>query len=312
MAKKVIFSMLLILVFLQIVSAQQPAESKTVSPCKVIVGGKAVDLPMPIYPKEAKISKAFGKVEIKILIDENGDVVSAEAISGNALLFNSALEAAKKAKYIPAMCDDKPRKTDGLIVYNFARAENTEYFIASKIEDFADLKRNDKFYEAVLNLSENDKIAFGLSDKNFHGEKTLTRGEFAEFLRKTLDLLSNRATLAGINPKEIRLYKPFNKNKLANTGEIKDFDDSQPFADSVRVLLETYNIALVNKNKNFNADSVVSNNELIEIWQEIFGEEALPVNFPKLKIDTRLFTRGEFAIFLNESLEVLTYKVLPN
>jgi hypothetical protein len=312
MAKKAIFFMLLMLAVFRFAFAQETTEIKIVQPCKIVSNGKAVHLPMPIYPKDAIVSKAFGKVEVKVLIDENGDVVSAEAISGNALLFNSAVEAAKKAKYIPTTCDDKPEKTDGLIVYDFPQPENTDYFVPTKLEDFVDLKREDKFYEAVLNLLENDKIAFGLPDKNFHGEKTLTRGEFAEFLRKTLDSLSNRAKLANLNPKDIQLYKPFNKNKLAVVSDIKDFDELQPFASSVKVLLENYNIALVNENKNFNAKSLMTNNEILEIWQAIFGDDALPVNFPKLKINTRIFTRGEFAIFLNESLDVLTYKVLPN
>jgi TonB family protein len=312
MAKKLLFSMLLTSIFFSIVFAQQTIENKAVQPCKVFSNGKAVDLPMPVYPKEAKISKAFGKVEVKVLIDEKGDVISADASSGNALLFNSAIEAAKKAKYIPSMCDDKPQKTNGLIVYDFPEPENSQYFVPAKLEDFTDLKRDDKFYEAVLNLSENNQIAYGLPDKNFHGEKTLTRGEFAEFLRKTLDSLSNRAKLASINLMDVQLYKPLNKNKLAAISEIKDFDELQPFANSVKILLETYNIVLVNDAKNFNASSVMSNNEILEIWQAIFGEDALPINFPKLKINTRIFTRGDFAIFLNESLDVLTYKVLPN
>lgn len=312
MAKKAIFSMLFVLAVFQVVKSQQTIESKPVQPCKVVSNGKAVDLPMPDYPKEAKLAKASGKVEIKVLIDERGDVVSAEAKSGNALLFNAALEAAKKAKYIPTLCDDKPEKTDGLIIYDFPQPENNEYFVPTKLEDFADLKPIDKFYEAVLNLTENDRIAFGLPDKNFHGEKNLTRGEFAEFLRKTLDLLSNRAKIAKINLKDIQLFKPFNKNKLLSVSDIKDFDEMQPFANSVKILLETYNIAIISETRSLNANSLISNNEILEIWQAIFGDDALPVNFPKLKIDTRLFTRGEFAIFLNESLDVLTYKVLPN
>jgi Gram-negative bacterial TonB protein C-terminal/S-layer homology domain len=312
MAKKAIFSLLLMLLWMPFVCAQQSTENKTLKPCKTLTNAKAIDIPMPIFAKAAKVAKAFGKVEVKVLIDEKGDVISADAASGNPLLFNSAIEAAKKAKYSPTLCDEIPEKTNGLIVYDFPEPEISGYFIPTKIEDFADVTRDNNFYEAVLNLSENDKIAFGLSDKNFHGEKTLTRGEFAEFLRKTLDSLSNRAKLANVNPKDIELYKPLNKHKLAAVTEIKDFDEFQPFADSVKVLLEKYNIALVNEKASFNASSVMSNNEIIEIWQAIFGDDALPINFPKLKINTRIFTRGDFAIFLNESLDVLTYKVLPN
>ena len=51
--------------------------------------------------------------------------------------------------------------------------------------------------------------------------------------------------------------------------------------------------------------------EVIEIWRGIFGEEALPVNFLTPKDQDKKMTRGDFALFLKETLDVLTYKILP-
>jgi hypothetical protein len=53
-----------------------------------IVNGKATKLPKPDYPQEAKASCANGKVEVEVLIGEDGNVIEAKAISGDRLLHN--------------------------------------------------------------------------------------------------------------------------------------------------------------------------------------------------------------------------------
>jgi TonB family protein len=83
-----------------------------------IINGRAIDLQKPIYPKEAKDFCVKGKVMVEVLIDEKGDVIEAEAISGDELLHNSAVEAVKNTKF--RKIDDVPRvKERGIIVYNF-------------------------------------------------------------------------------------------------------------------------------------------------------------------------------------------------
>jgi TonB family protein len=65
----------------------------------------------PVYPKEAKMQDIQGKVFLKLLIDEKGNVVKAKVEkSVNPLLDKSALNAAKKAKFSPATLKDKPVK----------------------------------------------------------------------------------------------------------------------------------------------------------------------------------------------------------
>jgi|SRR5215204_4116967 len=82
-----------------------------------IVNGRAVYLPKPEYPPEAEDFCAGGKVEIKVLISEKGDVTQAEAISGDELLYKAAVEAVKKAKFAPT--PEIAVKSRGIVVYNF-------------------------------------------------------------------------------------------------------------------------------------------------------------------------------------------------
>lgn len=82
-----------------------------------IVNGRATYLPKPVYSQEAKDFCAKGQVEIEVLIGEDGNVVEAKAISGDELLRDSAVSAAKKAKFAPV--PEMPVKTRGIIIYNF-------------------------------------------------------------------------------------------------------------------------------------------------------------------------------------------------
>ena len=87
-----------------------------------IVNGKARYLPKPNYPQEAKDFCASGKVKVEVLIDEKGDAISAKPISGDKLLQEPAVEAAKKAKF-KRSDDFPPIKVKGIIVYNFIPEE---------------------------------------------------------------------------------------------------------------------------------------------------------------------------------------------
>lgn len=84
-----------------------------------VVNGKAKYLAQPVYPTAAKQVRASGKVEVQVLIDESGRVVSASVISGNPLLRDSALNAARKSTFAPTLLSKEPVKVSGVIVYNF-------------------------------------------------------------------------------------------------------------------------------------------------------------------------------------------------
>ncbi|HKV33625.1 MAG TPA: energy transducer TonB, partial [Pyrinomonadaceae bacterium] len=59
-----------------------------------VLNGKAISLPKPQYPPIARAAHAAGTVVVQVLIDENGSVVSAKAVSGHPLLQAVAVAAA--------------------------------------------------------------------------------------------------------------------------------------------------------------------------------------------------------------------------
>ncbi len=94
-----------------------PKPSKPIS--KGVVNGSAVSLPKPPYPAAARAVRAAGAVNVQVLIDENGNVVSASAVSGHPLLRQAAAQAARSAKFRPTLLSGQPVKVNGVIVYNF-------------------------------------------------------------------------------------------------------------------------------------------------------------------------------------------------
>lgn len=84
-----------------------------------VLNGKAISLPKPKFPPAARAVGASGAVSVQVLIDENGDVVSANAVSGHPLLRAASVEAARGAKFSPTQLSGQPVKVTGVITYNF-------------------------------------------------------------------------------------------------------------------------------------------------------------------------------------------------
>lgn len=84
-----------------------------------VVNGKAISLPSPAYPPAAKAVNVKGAVSVQVLIDENGNVKSANAVSGHPLLRNSAERAARNARFKPTVLNGQPVRVSGVIMYNF-------------------------------------------------------------------------------------------------------------------------------------------------------------------------------------------------
>jgi TonB family protein len=84
-----------------------------------VLNGKAVSLPQPVYPSLARAARASGTVAVKVVIDEEGRVVAAQAVSGHPLLFAASVKAARDAQFSPTKLNGKPVKVVGVITYNF-------------------------------------------------------------------------------------------------------------------------------------------------------------------------------------------------
>ncbi len=101
-------------------SAQTP-KPKTIA--SGVINGKAISLPKPEYPAAALAVKASGAVNVRVSIDETGNVISAAAISGHPLLQQAAVKAARQATFRPTLLSGQPVKVTGVIVYNFVASE---------------------------------------------------------------------------------------------------------------------------------------------------------------------------------------------
>lgn len=64
-----------------------------------IINGMASYLPRPEYSEELKNLCASGKVEVEVQVNEHGPVVTAKKRTGDDLLIESAITAAKSARF---------------------------------------------------------------------------------------------------------------------------------------------------------------------------------------------------------------------
>jgi len=84
-----------------------------------ILNSKAIELPEPEYPAEAKRARAGGRVLVTVVVDETGKVISAEVEDGPIQFRRPALEAARKARFKPTLVDGQPVKVSGVLEYRF-------------------------------------------------------------------------------------------------------------------------------------------------------------------------------------------------
>jgi TonB family protein len=84
-----------------------------------VLNGKALVLPPPVYPAIARSAHASGTVVVQVVIDEEGDVESAHAVSGHPLLQAVCVQAARNSKFSPTKLEGQPVKVTGVITYNF-------------------------------------------------------------------------------------------------------------------------------------------------------------------------------------------------
>ena len=61
-----------------------------------------------------------GMVEVEVVIDLNGKVISAKAVKGPSILASAAEMAAKLARFTPTLLSGQPVKVAGIITYNFS------------------------------------------------------------------------------------------------------------------------------------------------------------------------------------------------
>ncbi len=123
MKKNFLFVVSIILLTASIASAQTPSAAPVKQISVGVINGKAVNLAKPAYPPAARAVNAEGAVNVQVRIDEEGNVVSASAVSSHPLLRQAAEQAALQSKFKPTTLSGQAVRVAGVIVYNFVAGE---------------------------------------------------------------------------------------------------------------------------------------------------------------------------------------------
>lgn len=114
--------------------ASKPSAARTAAKPKpydgFIVGDKytflnfeVVSAEKPYHTRAAKANGASGLVQVEILIETNGSVLTAKARTGNKLLHPEAERAALASKFNRPTLGGKPARAVGFLVYRFGPAD---------------------------------------------------------------------------------------------------------------------------------------------------------------------------------------------
>lgn len=83
-----------------------------------MLNGKAIYLPVPEIPP----GEATGVVLVAVVVDEQGSVIEARAVSGPQQLHAAAVNAARLARFTPTVLMGEPVRVSGTLSYNFVRS----------------------------------------------------------------------------------------------------------------------------------------------------------------------------------------------
>jgi len=84
-----------------------------------VVNSRAISLAKPDYPAAAKAINVSGSVSVQVVIDKEGNVTSASAVSGHPLLRAASVKAALASKFSPIKVGGQAVEATGVVVYNF-------------------------------------------------------------------------------------------------------------------------------------------------------------------------------------------------
>jgi TonB family protein len=97
-----------------------PAKVPVIHVSEVALRSAAINVPPAELPSAAELTGQKGSVEVQVVINQKGEVISARARSDNSLLNEAAEAAAVKARFSPDKLSPDPAIVSGVITYDFA------------------------------------------------------------------------------------------------------------------------------------------------------------------------------------------------
>lgn len=96
-----------------------PSAPVILTPSVGALGDRATTRVQPVYPREARLKKITGQVNVTLVVGEAGEVVSIEEVNGPEILKQSVLDVIKKWKFQPVIIDGTPARVRGSLNFNF-------------------------------------------------------------------------------------------------------------------------------------------------------------------------------------------------
>ena len=90
-----------------------------------VLNSKVVSKVLPTYPMKAKDKALEGTVEIQILVNEDGEVIFANPLSGPEELWAESVKAAVTAQFSAFTLAGNPAKREGRLIYDFKNGNVT-------------------------------------------------------------------------------------------------------------------------------------------------------------------------------------------
>lgn len=84
-----------------------------------VLNSKVLNELAPTYPQKAKDQKVQGRVEVQFLVNEDGEVIFANPLSGPEELWAEAVKTSVSARFKPTTLSGKPVKITGRIILDF-------------------------------------------------------------------------------------------------------------------------------------------------------------------------------------------------
>ena len=78
----------------------------------------------PLYPRTAVVTHTFGPVTVHAIIAKDGTIQSLTVTSGNPILAQAALDAARQWRYKPYILNDEAVEVETFITVNFRTSKN--------------------------------------------------------------------------------------------------------------------------------------------------------------------------------------------
>ena len=84
-----------------------------------VLNMKVISEVLPSYPQTAKDKRIEGRVEVQLLVNEDGEVIFANPLSGPEELWAESVKAAVAARFKPTRLSGEPVKITGRVVFDF-------------------------------------------------------------------------------------------------------------------------------------------------------------------------------------------------